>query len=324
MRPPSHPRASVARTVALALFAFAMACGPSLTPGGDTEAEDTGATPGTTAPGVTSDGSGPAPNTSTSTSTSTSTTTTADPDDGSDGTVDPRPDLPIIPCDFFEQDCDEGFKCVPFGFPSDEDFTGLRCVPVAEDGQSAGDPCSMFDHTLSGFDDCDASSMCAHLDEDTFEGTCLSFCFGDENNPLCADPDYTCRLDAGPSGLCFAFCDPLLQDCAKGMGCYPAEDPRVGPHDGYAGICLNDLSMGSNGPGAWCDELNGCAPLSFCAAPSRVPGCENPDGCCTSYCALDVPDPHAQCMEGQECRILYSDPWGLQAHGACSIDQWPL
>ncbi|MEM7154526.1 MAG: hypothetical protein AAF799_16890 [Myxococcota bacterium] len=321
MPPRAHLRPGAARMLLTATLCAVTACGPTLTPVGDSAADETDTAPGTsTGPGLTSGVSTTNPNPSTSTSTSTSTA--ADPDDGSDGEVDPPTDTPIIPCNFFEQDCGEGLKCVPFGFADDEHWTGLRCVPVARDEQFPGDACTMQDHALSGFDDCDATSMCAQLD-DTLAGRCLSFCQADEFNPICQDPDTQCVLDEGPSGLCFVSCDPLIQDCDEGMGCYPPFDPREGPSEQHP-VCMRNTSMGMAGPGDPCDEINECAIGSFCAEASRVPGCEGPNGCCTSFCDLFIPEPRTQCLEGQLCRIQYTDPWGRQAWGACSTEPWPL
>ena len=85
-----------------------------------------------------------------------------------------------------------------------------------------------YDDTSDGIveatDSCDASSMCWAMGSPDMTGECVAFCQGDEGDPVCP-PDSECLLcgDFCPP-VCIPSCDPLLQDCNEGQGCYWAHD----------------------------------------------------------------------------------------------------
>lgn len=261
-------------------------CGPSIVP---EHATDTTGDPAMTitASGTTSTPpsttGGPPPPGSTST----------DPDGGSEdpstsdgSTFISRSDVPpSYQCDFFEQDCPPGEKCVPI----DDDGSGgppwnaLRCRSVVPDPVGPSEHCTTMEGLRGPVDDCDDGSRC-------IDGVCRAFCLGSERSPVCEEPGVACLIFNDPWGFCFSPCDPLAQDdCPEGDACYP---------DAGNLSCVPNGSNGMGPPGTPCELSPECNPGSWCADDSDVPGCPS-SGCCSSLCALD--DPMPPCLPGQSC-----------------------
>lgn len=142
----------------------------------------------------------------------------------------------------------------------------------------------------SGIDTCDQGAMCWNVDENTLEGTCSAFCVGSEANPSCADPNTICTF--GAVDLCLPLCNPILQDCPVGQGCYPFDSQF---------ICAPAAERaGSDGDG--CQYLNDCQPALACVDSGALANCDGP-ACCTEICALsldDCPDPTESCLPAFE------------------------
>jgi len=220
-------------------------------------------------------------------------------------------------CDIWAQDCDEGEKCMPWANDGGNAWNATRCTPLDPNPAQVGDPCTVEGSGVSGIDNCALSSMCWNVDPETNEGTCVEFCSGSEANPVCEDPGTSCSiLNEGALILCLPNCDPLLQDCADGEGCYVTNDTFS---------CVPDAGgeMGAFGEG--CEFLNVCDPGLFCANPDGVPNCQGSIGCCSEFCDLTAPDPDAMCTGaagGQMCTPWYEEgqaPPGYEDVGACVI-----
>ena len=114
--------------------------------------------------------------------------------------------------------------------------------------------------------------------------------------------------------LCLPICDPLLQNCDEGEGCYPT-------HDTF--ICAPDAGGDMGALGESCEYINVCDSGLTCAAAPNVPGCVGM-GCCTEFCDVTMPS-------GGQCSGLEQEclPWfdaaeptpGLENVGFCGIKQ---
>jgi hypothetical protein len=140
---------------------------------------------------------------------------------------------------------------------------------------------------------------------------------GSEANPVCEDPNTACAIaNGGTLILCLPNCDPLLQDCADGEGCYPIVD---------AFACAPDAGGAMGAYGEPCEFLNVCDPGLFCANADAVPNCAGANGCCSSFCDVSDPMASANCpgaAGGQECTPWFQmgqAPPGFENVGACAI-----
>lgn len=138
----------------------------------------------------------------------------------------------------------------------------------------------------------------------------------------------TPRCDACPSGTCecpdepccdvgtcvLPRCDPFLQNCASGEGCYFL---------GEDWSCVPDASGDVGGYGSACEAINVCDPGFVCIDANALPGCMGMLGCCSPIC--DVIVGSAQCpgaADGEVCIGLYQPgtaPPGLENVGVCGI-----
>jgi hypothetical protein len=225
-------------------------------------------------------------------------------------------------CDLWAQDCPVGHKCMPWANDGGLQWNATKCVELVKNPGVPGDPCTVDGSGISGLDDCDATSMCWDVDVETGMGVCAPFCAGSEAAPVCEDPQSSCVIaNGGAIILCLALCDPLLQDCGEGDGCYP-----VGSNGGFA--CVFDADgTGAGAYGDPCAVDNVCNAGLYCAqSAAAVPDC-GAARCCTSYCDLDEPDASATCpgaAGGQQCLAWYPEdatPPGFEALGGCEIPQ---
>jgi len=279
------------------------------------------------------DDSGSADDDSGSADDDSATDPSADDDNGTESATDPSDSsggddtmsfiLPMdgasvnIECDVWAQDCMEGEKCMPWANDGGNAWNATRCSPVDPNPAQVGDPCTVEGSGVSGIDNCAISSMCWNVDPETNMGTCVAFCSGSEANPVCEDPGTSCSiLNEGTLILCLPNCDPLLQDCQEGEGCYVTNDTFS---------CVPDAGgeMGAFGEG--CEFLNVCDPGLFCANPDGVPDCAGSIGCCSSFCDTSDPEAGANCpgaAGGQDCVSFYEEgqaPPGYEDVGVCLI-----
>jgi hypothetical protein len=178
-------------------------------------------------------------------------------------------------CDPWAQDCPEGEKCVPYG-STGGNWDANKCVPVLGDGQP-GDACT-WDGTSAATDSCGADSHCWDVMEvdGQLEGVCTPFCDGTPNDPICG-PETSCLIaNEGSITLCIQTCDPLLQECADGLGCFWANNDFN---------CI--FTAGEIQADEPCGFVNDCAPGLFCASAEVLPSCES-SACCTAYCDLSI------------------------------------
>jgi hypothetical protein len=220
-------------------------------------------------------------------------------------------------CSVWDQDCPDGEKCMPWSNNGDPTWNATKCVMVDPDPGQPGDACTVEGSGVSGVDTCAVASMCWDVDPETNQGTCIAFCQGTENNPLCNDPQTTCSItNDGVLILCLPNCDPLLQDCPDGQACY-------GIADGY--VCAPDVSGEMGAFADPCEAINVCDPGLECVVAGGVPDCAGAMGCCTEFCDLSNPTATAECAGsggGQECLPAFepgSAPPGYEDVGYCLI-----
>lgn len=303
------------RRVAAASLALFVACGPSVS-----VEDQSGATTevGQTSTGSTPDSSTTLPPPGTSTTTTPPGTTTIPPDTGTttsgtdssgeiDPTVDPCDCLFLCPpcpprgcpghdpscgevfeCDVIEQDCPEDEKCMPWANDGSSIWNASRCAPVDANPASIGEPCEVEGSAWSGIDSCDVSQMCFYVGKDN-TGTCVGFCGGSAQDPICPDGQSCSVTNDGTLPLCLPSCDPLQPTCPEGEGCFPALDDTF--------VCL-PAPTESIASTFTCHLSGGCEPGTICLPTQFLPECEDDGGCCTTYCDLDDPvcPPDLECL----------------------------
>ncbi len=272
--------------------ALMIGCEPSVAVPADgstsTGTSDDGSEPGSmTANPQPNPGTGPTPTTAGANPSTTSASDGSDAeasDDGDDGIFLIDPDVPVaIECSILgdEAECPEGFKCAPWANDGSSSWNATRCIPIAKNPASPGDPCTISDTVASGEDDCDATSVCWDADPRTLEGTCFAFCIGTPSSPSCADENSWCSIGGDTvAPLCLPQCDPVAQDCAAGQGCYPADNVFA---------CAPDASGSEGNPYDACEFINGCTPGTACLNGGVSELCDAGPGCCIPYCDLTNP-----------------------------------
>lgn len=214
----------------------------------------------------------------------------------------------LLDCNIWMQDCPEQLKCIPYAFDV------AKCVPLDPDPDPLHAACSVTEGHVEGetwgMDSCDVGLVCWDVDRVTHEGTCIGLCQGSESDPLCEDPLAQCSMSQSTvHNFCIPHCDPLLQDCSPGNGCYPFMD-------GFA--CLPDASGEAGAAGEACQFANACDPGLQCVEPALVPGCTTASaGCCTPFCDLAAP----VCPSDTDCIAFFEeDAAPHHAHiGFCGI-----
>jgi hypothetical protein len=219
-------------------------------------------------------------------------------------------------CDPYLQDCPDGEKCNAWANDGGASWNALGCFPVDVMPDGVGESCTVEGSGVSGVDSCDVGAMCWDVDTDTNIGTCIALCIGSADDPSCADAASICIIaNEGALNICLPFCDPLMQDCGAGQGCYPIES-------GFA--CAPDASLADGQYGDECEFINVCDPGLWCAPPDAVSSCFG-SGCCSEFC--DVSDPLASMNcpdsgDGQECVPFFAEglaPPGFEDVGICSF-----
>lgn len=226
---------------------------------------------------------------------------------------------PPFECSMFDHDCPRGDKCMPWANDGGNAWNATRCIPIPAKPAQVGDDCAVEGAAVSGIDNCDQDLVCWDVDPVTLMGTCTPVCGGSEANPICEDTDTTCAIaNNGAIVLCLPTCNPLMQDCAVGDGCFP-----VG--DGF--VCSPDASGAVGEHGDPCAFVNACAPGNICLSPDAHSACASREGCCTSLCNVSGMDPDGDCAAldpGQTCISYYAKaqaPVGLEDVGVCTVTE---
>ena len=207
-------------------------------------------------------------------------------------------------CSPSEQDCPKGEKCTSYvAMPGGQVVDATKCVPDMGDAV-AGESCTREAEN----DDCAAGFFCmTDISGHTGPGFCLEYC--DPGVGVCEYGGECFGFNDGNLPICQVTCDPLLQDCSPGQGCYAAFDNFVCAQPGF----------GKDGTdGAECATIQGCEPGLICR--SGTAGC-NSQSCCTPLC--DINNGGAECTDPSEMCIqaLDAPPPSLADVGYCGIPQ---
>jgi hypothetical protein len=210
-----------------------------------------------------------------------------------------------------------GEKCTAYSTdgagPPASPWDANKCVPVTGSLQE-GDLCDIKGGKYTGDDQCDVGLICLLTDDDGIGGACVEFC---DSNMQCSNPSANCAVyNDGSLPICLTDCDPLLQDCPDGQGCYASA-----AGDGF--ICFKFSGMPGEGiAGEECNYVNACAPGLACLAPDAVEGCASQAGCCSPFCDLTDADPNAGCNPNEECTAWFEMGQAPPEHtdvGVCAL-----
>ena len=214
-------------------------------------------------------------------------------------------------CDIWSQDCPEGYKCTPWASDGGSSWDVHACAPLDPEPVGPGEVCTAKEIGYSGIDNCDAQSICWHVDSRTLEGVCIALCEGNSEEDATCEPGFSCTYySLAVLFLCFPACDPLLQDCPGDQLCIPTGQSFTCDHDASGEAGLN---------GDPCEHANACKPGLYCLSAEYTEGCQAA-GCCTPFCDTSKP---LMCPGAtQECIPWYGDaPEGYEHVGICGIPQ---
>ncbi len=206
-------------------------------------------------------------------------------------------------CNPIEQDCPAGQRCVPVG---DGTWTTTMCFDVADNPRQAGETCNETAGVTAGLDDCDRGLMCWSSDPQD-PAVCRPLCDCTEDGPACDGGDFCNISNGGVLPLCTPACDPILQNCPSGDGCY-FDDP------GFS--CSQDASSGRGDMGDPCEFINSCSAGLGCLPAPPMSGCAAAM-CCAAWCELGA----MECTAPMACTPVFEAnmaPVGYEDVGYCA------
>lgn len=220
------------------------------------------------------------------------------PDDGESGGFIMPPDGGVEgQCDPTSQDCPRGEKCTAFASIEGEPWDANKCVPMMGKAQ-VGDPCDIVGGKYTGEDNCDVGLICLLTDDDGMDGACVEFC----DTAMQCEAGSCSIYNGGSLPICLTECDPLIQDCPTGQGCYASTGSGEFICFKYSG------ENGEGAPGDPCNFLNQCQPGTACLGPASVEGCGAESGCCAPFCDLSAAMPGEPCNTSETCEAFFEDP----------------
>ena len=221
-----------------------------------------------------------------------------DDDDDTGGFIAPPDGGVAGQCDPTSQDCPDGEKCSAWATVEGEPWNANRCVPLMGSGQ-VGDACNIEGGKYTGEDDCDLGLICLLTDDDGLDGACIEFCTG---SMTCPSGGSCSVYNGGSLPICLTTCDPLIQDCPDGQGCYASSGTGEFICFKYSG------ENGEGMPGDPCNYLNQCQPGTACLTAASVEGCGAEASCCAPFCDLSDADPDMNCNAAEMCTAFFADP----------------
>lgn len=286
------------------LFVVGFGCRPG------TGEADSNANTGASESMSTSEGSSSGSSGASSTTVAETSSTGAIPDMGIEGAL----------CSLILQDCPSGQKCVAWNMSGGIIPDGVKCVDEVPNADGIGEPCTVTGNFGSGDDSCIKGAMCFDIDNNG-EGSCVGHCSGEPETPICQKSNETCvTFFEPPVPLCFTACDPLVQNCPEGEGCY-MDAPVLGS-EGF--VCMPTV-LAPNENGDYkdlCYNQAGCAPGFSCIWPKNVPNCKY-EYCCSPWCDLELnPEICGELDATLECVPWYepgNEQPGLKNLGICAL-----
>lgn len=208
-------------------------------------------------------------------------------------------------CDPYQQDCPKGEKCTSYvSTPGQETVDSTKCVEVIGD-DLWGETCERFEDN----DTCAPGFFCmTDVSGHTGMGTCLEYC---SVGVPCMYGGECFAFNDGALPVCEVTCDPILQDCPAGQGCYAAFDNFV--------CAMPGAPDGQGNDGDPCYTIQSCNPGLICR--SGTAGCDMAGTCCTPVCELSGPPD--QCSDPSEMCIpaLENPSPGLEDIGYCGVPE---
>ena len=237
-----------------------------------------------------------------------------DGDDGADAGLACQPGN-------FHGSCPEDEKCSPtLGSPDSTWVDWAHCVPVIgdqkfaehcrRDSEQGNDDCASGLFCFAGCSACDGTGICMQLCEAWSPESQVSAC-----QMLGLPPNYYCfSFNEGYLPVCLETCDPILQDCSDGEGCYQSDD---------ADYLCSEFVLDNDGTGevgTRCELWHNCRPGLQCMDASQLADCDD-DSCCAYVCDLSADDPDDVCRDsGEVCVAMQENPVpGKERVGVCGL-----
>lgn len=184
--------------------------------------------------------------------------------------------------------CPLGQKCMPYNPQGNAIPSNIACRPVVDEPGGPYEACSVLGEQGSGLDTCERHSYCR-------DGECVPMCRGYHEVGACLSTEARCNANSsGTLRLCEIVCDPILQNCDAGQGCYPIDS---------AYQCAPVASEpGAGNSGEDCSFINACNAGLACVNPDVRSDCSaEAGGCCTELCDVRERD----CQPGLACVPWY-------------------
>jgi hypothetical protein len=198
---------------------------------------------------------------------------------------------------------------VPYASGGGNVWDASKCVPIMGD-QQVGEPCQ-WGGIVEATDDCDATSLCWDVMDVDGEliGTCFAICQGMADMPECP-PGSRCSSCGSCFPICIPTCDPLVQDCGEGLGCF------------WANVSFSCIFTAGEIPtGEPCGYLNDCVPGDYCVDAANLPSCVG-SSCCTAFCDLQLGDAGCAMQPNTTCVSFFEQgmaPPGYENVGICIL-----
>lgn len=213
-------------------------------------------------------------------------------------------------CSVASQNCPTGQSCMFKGDQSSVCFAGA-CDVVTQNCATATDKCTYVQGASGPVRGCRPAGAvaegmaCTPADECAkgllcVNATCVKFCYQTSNctgsGQCISGVTITGTEEVPTTCVTLAACDPLLQNCPTGQGCYLA---------GSGPACV---SAGNTANGAACTSGNACVRGSICLGSP-------PTATCHGYCNLDGGTPN--CATTGQCGGVTNGQGVPQPFGAC-------
>ncbi|MEX1368275.1 MAG: hypothetical protein AB1Z98_34410, partial [Nannocystaceae bacterium] len=221
---------------------------------GDSPTDGSGST-GTTGLGTeTGTDSTDGPGSSDSTDTGTTGESSAETSSGEPPEFACPPEPFESQCDVVEQDCPNGFRCMPWSEELGVPPAATVCSPIVAEPAARFSPCTVDPSTCT--DTCAEGDYCAPTDGSD-SGICLGLCGFDGDDANCDEGELCSTCAECSVGTCYQGCDPLMPECPGGA---PTCAPSVFDD---AFTCL-PVPEGMGGVGQQCSDPFQCDPGLAC------------------------------------------------------------
>jgi hypothetical protein len=97
-----------------------------------------------------------------------------------------------LECDIWQNNCPDGYKCMPWANDGGGSWNALKCSPIDPNPAKPGEPCTVEGNGVSGVDNCEAGAMCwnEYVPGCMTDGCCTPWC--DLTDPSCPGATQQC------------------------------------------------------------------------------------------------------------------------------------